>query len=399
MHSPKICQHEIALTGSTCEILPQLPNRHQPFPTQRGVASLAGRTGKKSRSQSPPSPNSILPHKNSINPLNPLGTVGDNLCYCWHRIFTNRHRKGLLRSKNMYTFFAASFSTAGSATWIIRVHSSQFLAFIFFFFIKSSTSISSGELSRFAPMLCRMLRGSNIESPRIISMFSVNDRQYAMLLVVVGLYTSTRAIHSKTPGSTWPGKGSIIEVKLHPGSKMTQKSVSFLQIWQIMRSDWSSSVWGHIPRQADTFSGHRWPGMELDPNGPFPDQVWTPCFWNLECIHVHAVQIMHMSCSVYGRGAVMARWTGLWILILEVTGSKPFAAILFNWVDKPMDSMNEVPDSNPNGGSFWSLASYLILIAQSLGWNLKPTRTVTLITVSQGACFRSQMPWCRVFVN
>ena len=38
---------------------------------------------------------------------------------------------------------------------------------------------------------------------------------------------------------------------------------------------------GHIPRQVDWFPGHRWPGMEFGPNGPFPGQFLTRVF--LEC--------------------------------------------------------------------------------------------------------------------
>ena len=74
----------------------------------------------------------------------------------------------------------------------------------------------------------------------------------------------------KTPKSNLTRKGSIW-AKLHSGSRMTRKSVSFSQTWQIMGSDWPSC-------QVDRFSGHRWPGMEFGPNGPFPGQVCPGCF-------------------------------------------------------------------------------------------------------------------------
>ena len=83
----------------------------------------------------------------------------------------------------------------------------------------------------------------------------------------------------KTPGSAWPGKGSI-GAKLHSGSKMTRKLVSILQTWQLMGSDWPSS--GSISVSSWWFPGHRWPGMEFGPNGPFPGQFLTRVF--LECI-------------------------------------------------------------------------------------------------------------------
>ena len=44
----------------------------------------------------------------------------------------------------------------------------------------------------------------------------------------------------KKRGSAWPGNVSI-EVILSSGSKSTRSLISFLQIWQIMASDWPSS--------------------------------------------------------------------------------------------------------------------------------------------------------------
>ena len=69
----------------------------------------------------------------------------------------------------------------------------------------------------------------------------------------------------KTPGSAWPGKGST-GAKLHSGSKMTRKVVSFLQTWQIMGSDWPSS---------GSHSASSWliSGSSLTRNGVWPQ--WT----------------------------------------------------------------------------------------------------------------------------
>ena len=69
----------------------------------------------------------------------------------------------------------------------------------------------------------------------------------------------------KTPGSAWPGKGSI-GAKLHSGSKMTRKLVSFLQTWQIMGSDWLNS---------GSHSSSSWliSGSLLTRNGVWPQ--WT----------------------------------------------------------------------------------------------------------------------------
>ena len=69
----------------------------------------------------------------------------------------------------------------------------------------------------------------------------------------------------KTPGSAWPGKGSI-GAKLHSGSKMTRKLVSFLQTWQIMGSDWPSSG-------SHSASGWLISGSSLTRNGVWPQ--WT----------------------------------------------------------------------------------------------------------------------------
>ena len=69
----------------------------------------------------------------------------------------------------------------------------------------------------------------------------------------------------KTPGSAWPGKGSV-GAKLHSGSKITRKLVSFLQTWQIMGSDWRSS---------GSYSASSWliSGSSLTRNGVWPQ--WT----------------------------------------------------------------------------------------------------------------------------
>ena len=61
------------------------------------------------------------------------------------------------------------------------------------------------------------------------------------------------------PGQRWPGNWSAI-------SRLDKQ---WGQIDQTL---------GHILRQVDWFPGHRWPGMEFGPNGPFPGQVLTLVF-------------------------------------------------------------------------------------------------------------------------
>ena len=87
-------------------------------------------------------------------------------------------------------------------------------------------------------------------------------------------------LHSKNTRvseSAWPGKWAI-GAKLNSGSTMTQKSVNFLQTWQITGGQIDPAL-GHFPRQVDGFPGYRWPGIEFGPDEPFPGQVWPRfCF-------------------------------------------------------------------------------------------------------------------------
>ena len=105
-------------------------------------------------------------------------------------------------------------------------------------------------------------------------------------------------VHSKkTPRSTWPGKGSIgvgpifrVKCNLKFGklsADLINNGVILTQLWVIFH--------GKLTR----FPNHWWPGIESDPNRPFPGHVWPRRFKSV--------------------GAVMAQWS----LKQEVPGSNP----------------------------------------------------------------------------
>ena len=111
------------------------------------------------------------------------------------------------------------------------------------------------------------------------------------------MFSSLYSSHTlKTPGSAWPGKGSI-GAKLHSGSKITRKLVSFLQTWQIMGSDWPSS--GSHSVSSWLISGSSltrngvWPQKN---DGPFPGQFLTRVF--LECISILSCLVLSPSNSI-----------------------------------------------------------------------------------------------------
>ena len=85
----------------------------------------------------------------------------------------------------------------------------------------------------------------------------------------IGFYTL------KTPGSAWPGKGSI-GAKLHSGSTITAE-ISQLDA----KYDPELGQSDPIICKFDWFPGHRWHGMEFGPNGPFSGSRLTRVF--LEC--------------------------------------------------------------------------------------------------------------------
>ena len=82
----------------------------------------------------------------------------------------------------------------------------------------------------------------------------------------------------QVPGSAWPGKGSI-GAKLHSGSTLTLKLVSFMQTWQITGTDWPSS--------GSLYSALSWliSRLSLTPNGDWPQ--WTLTGSSLTCISKH----------------------------------------------------------------------------------------------------------------
>ena len=98
-----------------------------------------------------------------------------------------------------------------------------------------------------------------------------------------------------TPGSAWPGKGSI-GAKLLSGSTITRKSVNLTR--NMTQSD-------PIICQFDWFPGHRWPEMEFGPNGPFSGSRLTRVF--LECIFSYITDLSHKQSR---RKKVCARFTG-----------------------------------------------------------------------------------------
>ena len=79
----------------------------------------------------------------------------------------------------------------------------------------------------------------------------------------------------KTPGSAWPGNGSV-GAKLHSGSTITAE-ISQLDA----KYDPELGQSDPIICQFDWFPGHRWHGMEFGPDGPFSRSRLTRVF--LEC--------------------------------------------------------------------------------------------------------------------
>ena len=91
----------------------------------------------------------------------------------------------------------------------------------------------------------------------------------------------------KTPGSAWPGKGSI-GAKLQSGSKMTRKLVSFLQTWH-NNGVRLTQLWVTFRVKLTDFRVIVDPEFEFCPNGPFPGQFLTLVF--LECMGVQLWQV------------------------------------------------------------------------------------------------------------
>ena len=79
-------------------------------------------------------------------------------------------------------------------------------------------------------------------------------------------------IHSKTPGSAWPGKGSV-GVKLHSGSTMTRKSVN---LTRNMTQNWVSLAPLFV--NLTDFRVTVDPEWSLAPTDPFPGHGWPGCF-------------------------------------------------------------------------------------------------------------------------
>ena len=106
------------------------------------------------------------------------------------------------------------------------------------------------------------------------------QRQIVRARIIIWLFTLN------TPGLTWLGKGSI-GAKLHSGSTMTRKLVSFLQTWQRMGSDWPSF---------GSYSTSSWLifGSSLTRNGVWPQltlsrvtltRVFLEC-WYRVCVRI-----------------------------------------------------------------------------------------------------------------
>ena len=93
------------------------------------------------------------------------------------------------------------------------------------------------------------------------------------------------SVHSKknTPGSTWPGNGSIV-AKLHSGSTMTRKSVN---LTRNMTQSWVTLTPLFV--KSDQILGHFWPRTEVWPQWTFFRVTLTRVL--LECI-MHFIYFM-----------------------------------------------------------------------------------------------------------
>ena len=96
----------------------------------------------------------------------------------------------------------------------------------------------------------------------------------------------------------WQKNGFPYTLKT-PGSAVTRKRVHSGQTPFRVNDDPEISqidpALGHISRQVDWFPGHRWPGMEFGPNGPFSRSRWPGCFYSVPRFILADVPFQNMS--------------------------------------------------------------------------------------------------------